>query len=125
MRQKKVNRPAWKTLSLSRKDKLKEEESTSKTSLFRSPSIYDSDEEEEVKDDTVMTTYLSGKICPLTPSQRQTDISHLVTQELKDRLSSPERTRYEEDEDMNCRALVPASHFDRREEGSKAYCVLM
>ena len=54
------------------------------SSLFRSPSIYENErstnnaKEDENPSSSVMQTYLSGKICPLTPSQKQTDVSHLV-----------------------------------------------
>ena len=71
--------------------------------IFRSPSIYEnnpsnnssagdqnpdiennhhmtaSDEIDENKQqNTVMNRYLSGKFCPLTPSQQPTNVSHLV-----------------------------------------------
>ena len=89
---KKINRStsAWKTLSLNRKDKVKNDNSQ----IFRSPSIYEnnpsnpdiennhnmtaSDVDENKQQNTVMNRYLSGKFCPLTPSQQPTNVSHLV-----------------------------------------------
>lgn len=97
---KKINRStsAWKTLSLNRKDKVKNDNSQ----IFRSPSIYEnnpsnnssagdqnpdiennhdmtaSDLDENKQQNTVMNRYLSGKFCPLTPSQQPTNVSHLV-----------------------------------------------
>ncbi len=90
-----IVRPKWKTLSVTRKDKLKEEERPKAASeLFRSPSVYNDESPRKrgggmrqqgggstsssEESSSVMSSYLSGKICPLTPSQRQTDISHLV-----------------------------------------------
>ena len=77
---KKINRStsAWKTLSLSRRDKVKNDSSQ----IFRSPSIYENKDQQEEGADTdnnsIMTHYLSGKICPLTPSQEPTNVDHLV-----------------------------------------------
>jgi hypothetical protein len=45
---------------------------------FRSPSIYEEEREKE-DDEDVMASYLAEKICPLTPSQKPTNISHLVS----------------------------------------------
>ena len=72
---KKINRStsAWKTLSLSRRDKVKNDSSQ----IFRSPSIYEN-KEEGADNNSIMTHYLSGKICPLTPSQEPTNVDHLV-----------------------------------------------
>ena len=53
--------------------------------MFASPSVYDHDESRKRHvmtrrsgENNVMSSYLSGKFFPLTPSQKQTDISHLV-----------------------------------------------
>lgn len=120
MRKKKVVRPTWKALSLSRKDKIKEDESgqSSTSSLFRSPSIYDGAEEDR---NPVMTSYLSGRIVPLTPSQKQTDVAHLATKTSSEALRSPE--------DLS-RALVPVQLFPEasppQDEGkSNSFCILM
>jgi hypothetical protein len=144
MRSKKINRPTWKGLSLSRKDKLKEEEAArpSAATLFRSPSVYD--EKDTSGHQTVMSSYLSGKICPLTPSQQPTDVAHLAQKpredpkspghhedstgarrqlqmELQRKLTSPKS----EDEDEG--ALVPADYFLRQAEQRehRSTCVLM
>ena len=75
-------------MSLNRKDKVKNDASQ----IFRSPSIYENNDDQEQEnnhtaaaavvassdDNTVMTRYLSGKFCPLTPSQQPTNVSHLV-----------------------------------------------
>lgn len=45
-------------------------------SIFRSPSIYDDTTRTDC--DTFMSSYLSGKICPLTPSTKPTNIDHLA-----------------------------------------------
>jgi len=87
---KKINKStsAWKTLSLSRRDKVKSLNSDS-SQIFRSPSIYENQElqeqnhtagenEENEENGTVMKRYLSGKFCPLTPSQQPTNVEHLV-----------------------------------------------
>ena len=65
---KNINRKtsAWKTMSLSRRDKVKNDSSQ----IFRSPSIYENNQEKE-KEDSIMSSYLSGKLCPLTPSQQE------------------------------------------------------
>jgi len=110
---KKINKAtsAWKTLSLNRKDKVKNDASQ----IFRSPSIYENngnDQEQENNhlhtkeseivasndDNPVMTRYLSGKFCPLTPSQQPTNVSHLVEANEKGPNFTPSST-----------ALVPAS----------------
>lgn len=71
---KKINRStsAWKTLSLGRRDKVKNDSAQ----IFRSPSIYENEENRE--EENVMKKYLSGKIVPLTPSQQPTNVEHLV-----------------------------------------------
>ena len=79
---KKINKStsAWKTLSLSRRDKVKSLNSDS-SQIFRSPSIYENQElqnKNEENEGTVMKRYLSGKFCPLTPSQQPTNVEHLV-----------------------------------------------
>ena len=63
LRKKKVSRPTWKTLSLSRKNKLKEEESgPAAGDLFKSPSIYGNrDNIGGGEAPSVMSSYLSGK----------------------------------------------------------------
>ena len=80
---KKINRStsAWKTLSLSRRDKVKNDSSQ----IFRSPSIYENKDNQDQggrdnnsDNNSIMTHYLSGKICPLTPSQEPTNVDHLV-----------------------------------------------
>ncbi len=121
MRSNKVDRPVWKTLSLSRKDKLKEESSSA---LFRSPSIYDTQRQEEDAD--VMSSYLSGKICPLTPSQQQTDVSHLVTKELKQKLcSSGDEEESLGVQRMNLNNDAGASQISDRLNSNNSKCSLM
>ena len=113
---KKINRStsAWKTLSLNRKDKVKNDNSQ----IFRSPSIYENsgDNNQEGQENnhqgnstnvnpsddqnTVMNRYLSGKFCPLTPSQQPTNVSHLVEANEK----GPEGS-----ENGTSTALVPAT----------------
>ena len=111
---KKINKAtsAWKTLSLNRKDKVKNDASQ----IFRSPSIYENngknDQEQENTqseivasndDNTVMTRYLSGKFCPLTPSQQPTNVSHLVEANEKGPNTEPSKTI------SPSTALVPAT----------------
>lgn len=127
-----INRPPWKTLSLTRRDHLKEEGRNAPGALFRSPSIYDQDSQEEGRSSSsVMSSYLSGKICPLTPSQRQTDISHLVNQELKERFSTspPPMPSSAAKEDVphhqsssSGGEVVPAGFFS---SPSKGFCSIM
>lgn len=51
LRKKKIHRPTWKSLSLTRKDRIKSEESTaSSSSLFRSPSLFDSEPQANTRD---------------------------------------------------------------------------
>lgn len=170
LRKKKVSRPTWKTLSLSRKNKLKEEESgPAAGDLFKSPSIYGNrDNIGGGEAPSVMSSYLSGKpkirrfntqttvsnlfqvfqwdfffsgkICPLTPSQQQTDISHLVQRELKEKLKSPDypqqqqRQTFRDDEDDDDEyntnkqnALVPANVFQShsKSDGGGGICTVM
>ena len=50
-------------------------------SIFRSPSIYDETSRTVLQDqgsDTIMSSYLSGKICPLTPSTKPCNVDHLA-----------------------------------------------
>lgn len=78
---KRLSKPlSWRSLSLNRKDRLKTESSRSRGALFRSPSVYDDDRNSGLKEneEDVMASYLAEKICPLTPSQKPTDIAHLV-----------------------------------------------
>ena len=66
------------TLSL-RSDRFKKaEETQSAGNLFRSPSVFQDENQGQDDDENLQDMYLSGRICPLTPSQRPTDISHLV-----------------------------------------------
>jgi len=130
LRAKKVNRPAWKTLSLSRKEKLKEEEAKEPTSLFRSPSLYANEEDQQRN--AAMSSYLSGRMCPLTPSQQPTDVAHLANSkpsaatpspaaarrrlqmELKEKIGSPEEPP------------VSADHFLKEaEREQRSACRLM
>ena len=123
MRAKRFQRPlSWRSLSLSRKDHLKSESRRSKGALFRSPSIYEDEREtmgdEEKEDGDVMASYLAEKICPLTPSQKPTNISHLVQR--NPQLSSPsmevdgqqqqqQQQHPDIDENPLSRAVIPAS----------------
>jgi hypothetical protein len=78
---KRMTKPlSWRSLSLNRKDRIKTESSRSRGALFRSPSVYDDDRHSSPKEneEDVMASYLAEKICPLTPSQKPTDIAHLV-----------------------------------------------
>ena len=90
--------------------------------IFRSPSIYENngnDQEQEnnhvteseivasIDDDNpVMTRYLSGKFCPLTPSQQPTNVSHLVEANEKGGSNSGPSSR---SLTTTSTALVPAS----------------
>jgi len=125
LRAKRLHRPsAWRTLSLNRRDKIKNEASRSKSALFRSPSIYE-DERENANDgdNDVMASYLAEKICPLTPSQKPTNISHLVQREPP--IPSPSfedrelQQHMQENDDLG-RAIVPASVAS-----SGSFCILM
>ena len=94
-------------------------------SLYRSPSIYD---EQDKKGDVMMSSYLSGKLCPLTPSQQQTDVTHLAVQkELKETLEKKATNSGENNTAADCssekqeeRALVPKSDIN-----DKAFCSIM
>jgi len=72
-------RNSLRSLSLNRAGKLKKEEARPK-SIFRSPSIYDDPRPSNIQEDT-MSSYLSGRIVPLTPSTRPTNVEHLVRRE--------------------------------------------
>jgi len=69
-------------------------------SVFRSPSIYDDTNKivlaEKHKAEDTMTSYLSGKICPLTPSTKPCNVDHLVKKTPSPK-SSPELTKNQED----------------------------
>ena len=98
---KKINRStsAWKSLSLSRRDKVKND-----SVIFRSPSIYANEDEADSgsqQENSVMTRYLSGKMVPLTPSHQPTNVDHLVTKDLE--------TDSMESESQPCTALVQAA----------------
>ena len=101
---KKINRStsAWKSLSLSRRDKVKNDASQ----IFRSPSIYENNSNDDKDDEPIMTKYLSGKICPLTPSQQPTNIDHLVEQ--NPGVKSENKEEIPKDDHTN-HAIVPAS----------------
>ena len=103
---------------LYQKDKVKNDASQ----IFRSPSIYenngnDQDQQENNHvteseivasndDNPVMTRYLSGKFCPLTPSQQPTNVSHLVEANEKGGSNSGPSSR---NLTTTSTALVPAS----------------
>ena len=76
------SKTSLRSLTLGRLDKTKKK-SASSASVFRSPSIYDEPGRmrlavpEEREEDT-MTSYLSGKICPLTPSTKPCNVDHLA-----------------------------------------------
>jgi len=106
-------RNSVKSLSLARAFKLRKEES-SKT-VFRSPSIYDEPVSHIQKEDA-MKSFLSGKIVPLTPSLKPTNVDHLVNR-------SPEEGKAEEKENSSG-ALVPLSHMDEVKYLGKSYCVI-
>jgi hypothetical protein len=141
LRKRRIERPLWKTLSLNmKKDKMKKDENPS---LFRSPSIYSPTEANSENKKDVMSSYLSGKICPLTPSQKQTDISHLVSrkptqmspievsqrklqQELKEKLTSPRNAAAAEESEDEEFALVPASEMLKQtHSGNGGFCIIM
>ncbi len=71
--------------------------------------------DDEGKDDgDVMASYLAEKICPLTPSQKPTNISHLVQR--NPQLSSPsmevdgqQHQQPDADENPLGRAVIPAT----------------
>ncbi len=131
MRAKRFQRPlSWRSLSLSRKDHLKSESRRSKGALFRSPSIYEDERETmgmgdaDKEDGDVMASYLAEKICPLTPSQKPTNISHLVQR--NPQLSPPPSMEVDEpqqkpevDDNPFGRAVVPASSI------SGTFCSMM
>jgi len=72
-------RNSLRSLSLRRTSKLREV--SPPKPIFRSPSIYDEPKSILLTEEDTMTTYLSGKIVPLTPSARPTNVEHLVKRE--------------------------------------------
>jgi len=67
----------WKTLMRKRVEN--NQQHKGKVSLFRSPSIFDKDEEAgSGGNDDVMAKYLAGQMGPLTPSLEPTNVAHLV-----------------------------------------------
>jgi len=76
---KRNTRNSLRSLTLGKSSKLKSEKSKS---IFRSPSIYDEPRKMEIPiEEDTMTSYLSGKICPLTPSTKPCNVDHLVRKE--------------------------------------------
>jgi len=101
---KKHPRNSVKSLSLSRALKLKKEDSTK--TVFRSPSLYDEPHVPRIKAEDAMKSFLSGKIVPLTPSLKPTNVDHLVN-----RSPDPEEQSSGEKENISG-ALVPVSNFE-------------
>ena len=101
---------AWKTLSLSRRDKVKNDASSQ---IFRSPSIYENnakeEENEENTDNNIMNRYLSGKMVPLTPSQQPTNVSHLVKNDPVGNDVEPVGYDVEPDQNKQMTAVTPTS----------------
>ena len=87
--------------------------STSSATIFSSPSIYD---EPSSREDT-MTTYLSGKIVPLTPSTKPTNVDHLV--------KKPEALKEEtETEDVDGITTYPIAVHDGILNSKKSSCTI-
>ena len=112
--------PKWKTMSLARKTAKAQEPVV--PSMFASPSIYDEQSRQAggEKRNRVMTEYLSGKLCPLTPSQQPTDVAHLAVSHSAE-VKSPEAGEE--------RALVPVELFpaakEKKESDGGGYCSVM
>ena len=72
-------------------------------SIFRSPSIYDDTSrsvlQERNKDEgNIMSSYLSGKICPLTPSTKPCNVDHLVKKSPDITNTSPSSSKHSEED---------------------------
>merc|ERR1719394_877428 len=75
-------------------------------SIFRSPSIYDDTSrsilQERNKDEgNIMSSYLSGKICPLTPSTKPCNVDHLVKKSPDTTNTSPSSSKHSEESSVN------------------------
>ena len=118
---KRNTRNSLRTLTLGKSSKLKTDKSKS---VFRSPSIYDEPRKMEVgiEEDT-MTSYLSGKICPLTPSSKPCNVDHLVKKEPMTQKDEPENN--DDDEDADKIDIQPiAIHHGILNHQKKSFCTI-
>eukprot|EP00090_Calanus_glacialis_P012488 TRINITY_DN21062_c0_g1_i1.p1 TRINITY_DN21062_c0_g1~~TRINITY_DN21062_c0_g1_i1.p1 ORF type:complete len:634 (-),score=143.73 TRINITY_DN21062_c0_g1_i1:246-2147(-) len=116
---KRNTRNSLRSLTLGKSSKLKNEKSKS---IFRSPSIYDEPRKMEipVEEDT-MTSYLSGKICPLTPSTKPCNVDHLVKREP----ISPKDNEVSADDETDKMEIHPiAIHNGILNQQKKSYCTI-
>jgi hypothetical protein len=81
------------------------------STIFRSPSIYD---EPSTRNDA-MTTYLSGKIVPLTPSSKPTNVDHLVKKE---------EVKENTVDDADCIKTYPIAVHDGILNSKKSICTI-
>ena len=113
---KRHNRSSLRSLTLGRSSKLKKEKSKS---IFRSPSIYDEPRKIELKtEEDTMTSYLSGKICPLTPSSKPCNVDHLVRKEPE----SPKDQDIQDEEHIKIQPI--AIHDGILNQEKKSYCTI-
>ena len=107
-------RNSLRALTLGRSAAGMEKQNSKSATIFRSPSIYD---ELPAGADT-MTTYLSGKIVPLTPSAKPTNVEHLVKKE------EERREEKSEDDTVDGITTYPIALHDGILESKKNYCTI-
>ena len=109
-------RNSLRTLTLGRSVAGIRAQRTQSTSIFRSPSIYD----EPPKMEDTMTTYLSGKIVPLTPSSKPTNVDHLAKKE-----ESKENNKEDiKDDDVDGITTYPIAVHDGILNAKKNFCTI-
>ena len=92
---------------------------TNSATVFRSPSIYDEPRPKQKEEDT-MTSFLSGKIVPLTPSSKPTNVDHLVKK--ADAADKKEEAKENIEEDVDGIKTYPIALHDGILNSRKNYC---
>lgn len=116
---KRNTRNSLRSLTLGKSNKLKKEKSKS---IFRSPSIYDEPRKSKVsEEEDTMTSYLSGKICPLTPSTKPCNVDHLVKREPGSPVEEPEVSH---DESDKIEVHPIAIHHGILNQDKKSFCTI-
>ena len=92
----------------------------SSATVFRSPSIYD-EPRPKVEEDT-MTSFLSGKIVPLTPSSKPTNVDHLAKK--PDTSINKDEAKENIEEDIDGIKTYPIALHDGILNSRKNYCTI-
>merc|ERR1712088_101042 len=113
-------RNSLRTLTLGRSVAGIKRQRTNPATVFRSPSIYDEPRPVKKEEDT-MTSFLSGKIVPLTPSSKPTNVDHLV-KKVDSAEKKKEETKENIEEDVDGIKTYPIALHDGILNSRKNFC---